>query len=158
MLERFLNTSKYTLVSEMSGRKIMQLLNTKDIDQPFGQLKVLFDYPAPSSFVDYKLVEQLFKNARQFTNKVFKNVEAQIETAKMLGEIPIVPDEEMSALMWKYCKDKWDAPGLNKLNSAQRVDLAKYMKYTYHSSNSQISRITSLPISSVNSLFPLSAK
>lgn len=158
MLDWCLKKMKYSLASELSGRKIMQLVNTKDTNQPFGKLKVIDDYPAPSSFVDYKLVEQLFSSARVFTNKVFKNVEAQVETALQLGETPSIPDEEMSSIVWKYCNDEWGVKSMKRLTPQQRLSLAKHMKYTYHSSNGQISRITLMSVKDVNALFPLAAK
>ncbi|MBO4435219.1 MAG: hypothetical protein J5769_07210 [Bacteroidales bacterium] len=158
ILKQFFEMVKYTNAADLSGRKIMLLTNSKETNHPFGSLQLLNEFPAPSSFVDYELVEKLFSSARQFTVRAFKNVEAQIETALILGEDPCVPDEEMSSLVWKYCKDQWGVDKMKQLTPQQRIALAKHMKYSYRSSNGQISRITFLPLKDVNTLFPLTAK
>lgn len=157
VLELLAGKVKYTPASELSGRSISRLTFSRDISQPLGGMKVLDDFPAPSSFVDYQLVEKLFYNARQFITRVFRNVEGQIETARLLGEMPAVPDEEMSRLMWKYCKEEWGVESIRFLDRARQIALAKHMKYTYCSSNRQIARITTLTRGEVDGLFPLSS-
>ena len=145
---------KYTSADTLSGRKLMKLSHSKELSQYIGKMKFLNDFPAPSSFVDYELVERLFSSARQFFSIVFRNVEGQVETALMLGENPVVPDEEMSRLMWKYCKNEWGVQGFRDLTAAQRINLAKHMKYAYHSSNGQVARISGLARKEVDTLFP----
>ncbi len=147
----------YLSASSLSGRKIAQLTCSKAVDLPFGNLKVVNGFPAPSSFVDYKLVESLFSTARQFLTRVFRNVEALVETAIKVGEAVVVPDEEMLRILWKYCREEWGVKGMKQLSPAQRLELAKYMKYTYRSSNGQIARITQLSRQDVDDMFPLSA-
>lgn len=154
MLEMLASEVRYKPAAEMSGRKISQLTFTRDNSLSLGNIKVLNDLPAPSSFVDYRLVEKLFSSARQFIAKVFRNVEAQIETARLLGEVPVFTDEEISRLMWKYCKEKFDVRGMKQLSQVQMIELAKHMKYSYHSSNGQIARITRLSRGDVDKLFP----
>lgn len=158
MLEMLASEVRYKPAAEMSERKIMQLTFSKNTTVPLGRILVFNGIPAPSSFVDYKLVERLFTDARLFTTKVFKNVEGQIETARLLGETPVFTDEEMSRLMWKYCKEEFGVNSIKQLTMAQKVELAKHMKYSYHSSNGQIARITLLFRREVDSLFPLSSK
>ena len=154
VLRQLMSEVKYTPAESLSGRKLMKLSHSKELSEHIGKMRFLNDFPAPSSFVDYELVEDLFSNARQFFSKVFRNVEGQIETAMILGETPVVPDEEMSRLMWKYCKNEWNAQGFRDLTAAQRIDLAKHMKYTFHSSNGQVARISGLTRKEVDTLFP----
>ena len=158
MMKQLALNVKYVPAATLSGRGMAKLTFSKETEPPFGDLTLLNGFPAPSSFVDYKLVECLFSDARQFTTKLFKNVEGQIETARLLGEVPVIPDEELSGLMWKYCKDEWGVDKIRQLSTAQKIALAKHMKVSYHSSNSQISRITLLERNNVDALFPLSAK
>jgi len=158
VLESAAKSLEYIPLSSLSARKIMKLIYTKDIPQSLGKIKIFNDTPMPSSFVDYKLVEALFLNARRFLTKVFRNVESQVETARLLGEVPIIPDDEMFRLMWKYCKDKWGISSIRQLSAPQKIDLAKHMKYNYSSANSQISRVTTLSRKDIDTLFPLSAK
>ena len=154
VLRQLMSEVKYTPAESLSARKLMKLSHSKELSQHMGRMRFLNDLPAPSSFVDYELVERLFSSARQFFSRVFRNVEGQVETAMMLGEAPVVPDEEMSLLMWKYCKNEWGAQGFRDLTAAQRIDLAKHMKYAYHSSNGQVARISGLTRKEVDTLFP----
>ena len=148
----------YEPVEGLSARKLMQLTFTKDQSIPLSGLKLLNGIPCPHSFVNYKLVEELFGTARLFTIRVFKSVEAQMETALLLGETPFLPDEELSREIWKYCKEKWNVKSVLQLTREQKYELAKHMKYNYHASNGQIVRISSLPQKDVDALFPMSRK
>ena len=154
VLRQLMGEVKYTSADTLSGRKLMKLSHSKELSQYIGKMMFLNDFPAPSSFVDYELVERLFSSARQFFSIVFRNVEGQVETALMLGENPVVPDEEMLRLMWKYCRNEWGVQGFRDLTAAQRIDLAKHMKYAYHSSNGQVARISGLTRKEIDTLFP----
>ena len=154
IVEELRQKLNYIPAESLSGRKVMKITHSKEPTLPPGGLKFLDEFPAPSSFVDYKLVERLFLNARSFMARVFRNVEGQVETALMLGETPVIPDEEMARLMWKYCSNEWNVRGFKDLSPAQRINLAKHMKYAYHSSNGQIARITGLARKEVDTFFP----
>lgn len=115
------------------------------------------DFVLPSSFVDYKFAESLFEDARVFISCVFKNVEAQVETAISVGETPITPDEELSGIVFSFCKRTWNKkPG--DLARPELIDLMRHLKLTYYSSNTQIARLTGLPIKDVDTFFPLGTK
>lgn len=115
------------------------------------------DIVLPSSFVDYKFAESLFENTRQFLFCVFKNVEAQVETALSVGETPITPDEELSGIVFSYCKRTWNKKPAD-LARAELIELMRHLKLTYYSSNAQVARLTGMPIKDVDTFFPLSAK
>ena len=154
VMGQLLVDEKYTSAEALSVRKVREITHSKESSLPPGSLKFRSEFPAPSSFVDYRLVENLFSCARQFVAKVFRNVEGQIETAMMLGETPVISDEEMSRLMWKYSSNEWGVQGIRNLSPAQRINLAKHMKYALLASNGQISRITLIPRKDVDALFP----
>lgn len=140
-------------LSTVSQRRITK---SRDMKLPDSTL-VWEDFVLPSSFVDYTLAESLFQDARQFTVCVFKNVEALVETALSLNEMPITPDEELFGIVLSYCKRKWDKkPG--DLSRPELIELMRYLKHSYHSSNAQISRVSGLSIKEVNTFFPLGAK
>lgn len=148
----------YVPVEDLSARKLIRLTFTKDPSMPLSGLKLLNGIPCPRSFVNYKLVEDIFGSARLFTIRVFKSVEAQMETALLLGETPFLPDEELSREIWKYCKERWNVKSVLQLTREQKFELAKHMKYVYHASNGQIVRISSLAPKDVDALFPMSSK
>lgn len=138
-------------------RQQRELLSSKDLRIPKGLSTVDGDvYPA--SFVNYRLVESLFLDARQFTMAMFKNVEAQVETALRLGERPSLTDEDLLPVAMRLCEELSGQNTLSALTEAQKNDLARRLKYDYHASNKQVARFSGLPLARVNALFPLSAK
>ena len=112
----------------------------------------------PESFVNYRLVESLFDNARQFLFWALKNVEAQVEIAHQHGEIPHLSDDEMFIQSRQICETEYGVKKPELLGDAQKKELAVTLRNRYHASNGQIARFTSLSLLEVNKLYPLSAK
>jgi hypothetical protein len=108
----------------------------------------------PGSFVDYRAVEALFYNARKFTVWLLKNIEAQVEVSMRMGEEVNLPDEELSPLVWKFCKDRFNNTDSRTLTPNQIKDLIQEFKFNYHASNAQIARLTDVPLSMINAMFP----
>ena len=143
--------------SRLTVRQKRALLHSHNVDLPEG-LTWIDGCVFPGSFVNYRLAESMFRDARQFTFTVFKNVEAQVETALRLGERPSVNDDEMLSASFRLCRNEYGVKGPSQLTQEQRFDLAKRLKFDYYASNGQIARFTTLPLDTVNSLYPMSAK
>lgn len=107
------------------------------------------------SFVDYRKVESFYDNARQFVNSVLKNVEAQVETALRYGENPSLTDEEIWPLVFRLCREKFQADKPALLNETDKKKLAILLKNRYRSSNKQLARLTGLALKEVDAMFPL---
>ena len=112
----------------------------------------------PESFVNYRLVEQLFPNSRKFTLWVFKNIEAQIEVANRLGEKPNLSDDDLIRTTFQLSRRHFGTPEIHSLDLQQKKELALILKNNYDASNGQIARCTRMDIQIVNALFPLAAK
>lgn len=110
------------------------------------------------SFVKYKLVEQLFPNARKFVWWVMKNVEAQYETAVRLGEKPNLNDDELFVTAQKLARSEFGSDGVQGLSVHQRKELAIILKNKWCASNAQVARMAQLELSVVDEMFPLAAK
>lgn len=143
--------------SQLTVQGKRALLRSHDVDLPEG-LTWLDECVFPGSFVNYRLAESMFRDAQQFTMMVFKNVEAQVETALRLGEKPSVNDDEMLSASLRLCRNEYGVKGPSQLTEEQKYELAKKLKFDYYASNGQISRFTTLPLATVNALYPLSAK
>ena len=113
---------------------------------------------APESFVNYRLVEQLFPSARKFTWWVFKNVEAQCEVAERLGEHPNLNDDELFQTAQQICRTQFNYESVKDLPLQQRKQLAIILKNKWKASNGQLARIARLDQYVVDSMFPLTAK
>ena len=108
-----------------------------------SQFRVREGMIAAESFVNYKLVEQLFPSARKFTWWVLKNVEAQVETSVRMGEKPNLNDGRDS---------------VKELSLLQRKELGILLKNKWGASNGQVARIAQLDPRAVDAMFPLTAK
>lgn len=151
-------TAEMKTVSAKNMSSRIQRTITKSRDMKLPDSAVIWkDIVLPSSFVDYKLAESMFKDARQFTVCVFKNIEAMVETALTLGETPLTPDDELSGIIFTYCVRKWNKKP-RELAKPELLELMQLLKLTYHCSNAQISRLTGIPPKEVSTFFPLGAK
>ena len=122
------------------------------------ELRVRDGMIAPESFVNYKLVEQLFPHSRKYTWWVFKNVEAQVEVARSLDEHPNLSDDELYMVTMRLCENQFNKKGVKELTEQERRKLAVTLKNDWYASNAQVARLSSLPVTTVNDLFPLAAK
>ncbi len=143
--------------NELTVREKRELTHSRDLPLPMG-LTLVDGQVFPGSFVNYRLVESMFTDCRQYLFWVFKNVERQVETAIRLGEKPSLTDEEMLSTSLRLCKEDFGVNGPSKLTESQRFELAKKLRFDYHASNGQLSRFTGLPPATVDALYPLSAK
>lgn len=112
----------------------------------------------PESFVNYRLVENLFPNARKFTWWIFKNVESQVEVAARLGEKPNLNDDELFKTAQQICRTQFRCNSMDELSLQGRKELAVHLKNKWGASNKQAARIARLDQRTVNEMFPLSAK
>ena len=122
------------------------------------RIRVLNGAALPSSFTDYRRVESLFENAREFVYWTLKNVESQLEIAKRHGEQLFLDDKELWSVIFRLCRDTYHVEGPKVLSNENKMRLAKTLKWDYNAGNAQIARCMNLPIRVVNDLFPLSAK
>ena len=144
-------------VGTLTLREKRALTHTRDAVLPTG-LTLVGGQVFPGSFVNYRLVESMFTDCRQFMFWVFKNVEAQVQTALQFGEKPSLTDDEIISVAYRLCHEEFGAKGPSFLTEPQKQDLAKRLKYDYYASNGQICRSIGLQPRAVDELFPLSAK
>lgn len=137
-------------------RERRALTHSRNLALPEG-LTLVGGQVFPGSFVNYRLVESLFTDCRQFLFWVFKNVESQVETALRFGERPSLTDDEIISITFRLCKEDFGVKGPSSLTEQQKNSLAIRLKNDYYASNGQIARSTGLPPRSVDTLFPLAA-
>ena len=137
-------------------RERRTLTHSRNLTLPVG-LTLVGGQVFPGSFVNYRLVESLFTDCRQFLFWVFKNVEAQVETALRFGERPSLTDDELIAITFRLCKEEFGVKGASSLTEQQKSSLAMRLKYDYYASNGQIARSTGLQPRIVDEMFPLAA-
>ncbi len=123
-----------------------------------SQFRVREGMIAAESFVNYKLVEQLFPSARKFTWWVLKNVEAQVETSVRMGEKPNLNDDELFVTAQQLSRSEYGRDSVKELPLQQRKELGILLKNKWGASNGQVARIAQLDPRTVDEMFPLTAK
>ena len=141
----------------LSLKEKRSLLHTRDVIDVPG-LRVLNGQVDPASFVDYRLVESLFPNARKYVMWTMKNVEAQASLTQSRGEQPVLTDDDILGVVFKRCRKLYNQSGPSKLTVEQKKELALALKQELHVPNDQLSRTLSLSPAIIRDMFPLSAK
>lgn len=114
-------------------------------------------YIAPSSYCAIKFGMEMFRNAHHYFSAVSKNVEAYCGVAVEIGDEEFLTDTELFAQLSAILHESYRGSSLKTLSKSQKLDLARTLRNTFHSSNSQIRRLLGLTQYEIDSLFPLSA-
>lgn len=144
--------------SSLRGRTLREFTRSRKSIEIGPHIYVKDGVAQAWSFVDYRKVESFYDNARQFVNSVLKNVEAQVETALRYGESPSLSDEEMWPIVFRLCREKFQADKPAVLNETDKKKLAIQLKNRYYSSNKQLARLTGLALREVDAMFPLAGR
>ena len=141
--------------SALKGRALREFTKSRGTIEVDPRIYIKDGVAQAWSFVDYRKAESFYDNARQFVNSVLKNVEAQVETALRYGEDPSLSDEEMWPLVFRLCRETFQADKPSLLEAPDKKKLAILLKNQYHSSNKQLARLTGLALKDVDAMFPL---
>lgn len=114
-------------------------------------------YVAPSSYCAIKFGMAMFRNAHHYYSVVSKNVEAYCDVAAGIGDEEFLTDSELFAQLSAILRESYQGASLKVLSKSQKLDLARKLRHTFRSSNSQIRRMLGLTQYEIDSLFPLSA-
>jgi len=144
-------------VLDLTFREKREITRSADLALD-SSLRVREGMIVPESYVNYRLVERLFPNVRQFTWWVLKNVEAQVETSARMGERPNLNDDELFITAQQLSRSEFGRGSVKELTLQQRKELGILLKNKWGASNGQIARIAQLDQRTVDEMFPLAAK
>lgn len=106
------------------------------------------------SFVDIQCGERFFRDSHQYFSLLSKNYEAYSETAKRLGELIFLTDDELFSAVCSLCLKTYGQSRPSALAPDEKLSVAVEMKKRYNASNGQIRRILRLDAQVVKELFP----
>lgn len=144
-------------VLDLTFREKREITRSADLALD-SSLRVREGMIVPESYVNYRLIERLFSNVRQFTWWVLKNVEAQVETSARMGERPNLNDDELFITAQQLSRSEFGRDSVKELTLQQRKELGILLKNKWGASNGQIARIAQLDQRTVDEMFPLAAK
>lgn len=123
-----------------------------------GDTPVEDGYVSPIAYCSVKFGMAMFRDAHHYFAMVSKNVEACASVAADIDDEEFLTDTELFTRISAMIKERYHQPALRDLAKAQKLDLARTLRYDFRSSNGQIRRILGLSQYEVDALFPLSAK
>lgn len=141
----------------MTIRQKKEFTKSHDFDYP-QDTKVIDGYFSPASYCLISEGERLFRDARHYFNKLSKDIESMKDIALLNGDTIFYTDDELVSLVWQICKKDYDGIAPALLSPENKIILAKTLHYDYYASNSKISRLLSMPLEMVSSMFPLKTK
>ena len=137
----------------LTARERRAFVHSHDVNYPDTYL-VTGNYFSPVSYCDIDFGEAMFRDARHYFQKVSRTVEAFKEIAALTGDNVFYTDDELFAVASAICKKKYDGIRPTLLPLEQKIELARKLRYDYNAGNKQLSRLTKIPETTLNSMFP----
>ena len=142
---------------EMTFREKRKMLHTHRLDYP-GEMVIVNQHISPVSFCMIHFGESVFRDARHYFFKISREIESYKEIAEALYESVYYTDDELNAVIYKICNDRFDGQQATLLPHSDKIMLAKKLHFEYNADNGKIARLLKLQIDFVDSLFPLKKK
>ncbi len=128
--------------SGMGSHKKRSVLKTMDI--PVESIPMAGPIVFPGVYVDYKLVEKIFKTCKSFNYFMCITKDEDVESRGGTISHLSIPMQEMRQHKNELCKELFGVLGVKTLNMQQRLRLARTLRARYNSSVKQIARLCGL--------------
>ena len=151
----FAKSRRGELFGDLSDRAKIRLLHSKRIDYP-GSYLVTDGYFSPVSFCDIAFGESVFRDARHYMFKLSRDLESYKELAESLGDQVYYTDDELVGIVYSICNKRYSQDKPSMLTFSQKNELARTLHFDYKADNAKISRILHIPVTTLDSLFPMS--
>lgn len=136
----------------MAFRELRTLSGTHDGDKLEG-IKSFHGCDLPLVFCDIYAGESLFRSAKQYFERLSRNIEANADIAKEIGERLAYTDDELYAAISKISRKKYGSSQPSLVSAVDKVELAKTMRFDYNASSKQICRILKIDGPALKSIF-----
>ena len=123
-----------------------------------GEWEIVGGYIAPWNYCAVKFGMAMFRDAHHYFMMVSKNVEAYAELAAGLDDGEFLTDAELFSRLSSLLRSDYGVFSIKDLTKPQKFDLARKLRFEFHSSNGQVSRVLGLSRYEIDSLFPLTAE
>lgn len=130
-----------------------KVVHSRYIDYPDTWI-MQYGYISPVNYVMFDIGEGIFRDARHYFQKISRDIESWNEIASQLGDSIYYTDDELSAVIFRLCKQvyKCDNPVLLPKNA--KFELARTLHFDYNADNKKIARQLKLDKGTVDELFP----
>lgn len=111
-------------------------------------------FVSPSCFCSIDLGMAMFRDAHHYFVALTKNVESYSELAIDIDDSEFLTDQELFGQVSTIIRDQYHLMTQKDLSKAQRLDIARILRFKYKSSNGQIRRVLGLSQYELDTLFP----
>lgn len=127
-------------------------VHARNTDYP-GDWLTIDGYFSPANYLALDIGEGVFRDARHYFHKVSRDIESYQEIAALLGESVYYTDDELNAVIYRFCQSQHGADGPLLLPAKAKLDLARTLHFDYNADNAKIARLLKLPRSVLDQLF-----
>ncbi len=135
--------AKGVKVSDLSGRKREHLIHCRT-EVPSNWIVDDRGYINPSSYVNEKLVESLFRTPKRM-DYFLKNS----SKARKAGAMPTFDDQLIGSAIQSLCTSLFRKKSFTELEDGEQSELFKQLRYRFSADPNQISRISGVPYEDV---------
>lgn len=130
-----------------------KLVHSRFIDYPETWI-LQGGYISPVNYVWFDIGEGIFRDARHYFQKITRDIESWKEIASQLGDSVYYTDEELSAVIFRLCKQRYNCDNPAFLPRNAKLELARTLHFDYNADNKKIARQLKLDKGTVDELFP----
>lgn len=134
----------------MTVKEKRETLHTREVG---GMMPVMIgSLVFPGEYVDYVAVEKIFRTHKAFNYFLCKSKEDDVESRGGNLSLLSLPMQEMRQHKNEVCQELFGHSSSNRLNTQQRLRLARTLRSRFNSSLKQIARLCGLVYSEVKDL------
>ena len=100
----------------------------------------------PRCFVDYRIVESIYRSPNRYLYFLAKKLEGKIDMKLSQGVSSFIPDKEMRSITESLTREMFGLEKKGLLNMSQRIQMAKKLRYEYGATHKQISRMLNVDV------------
>lgn len=134
---------KGTKLGEFSARARYRLLHCKT-DVPLDWRVCEEGYVIPSSYVDVRSVEQLFRTPKRMNFFLQSSSKAKQRIETIEEGMPAFRDQTVSAALPDLCRSLFGKIAVNELDESQLVELLRQLRFRFAANVNQVARVVGL--------------
>lgn len=137
---------------EIGVASLREIMHCRTCDY-LKDFKVIDGYISPLEFCHVAEAENVFRDAKQYFYTIARNVEANSEVAKSIGESIFYTDSDLFSVASKIAKEHYGSHNLKTLPIEAKLDVAKRLHFDYNAGDKQLSRLLGIDLMVVKALF-----
>ena len=137
-------TEEMTSSSQIGAFELRGILRTRGLDQDHPDILMIDRLVFPGEYVAYEIVERIFKTCKSFNYFLCRTKDEDVDARGGTISHLTIPMQEMRQHKKELCRQLFGTESTNRLNTQQRLRLARTLRRNFNSSVKQIARLCGL--------------